>query len=480
MSLSSAISNALSGVTASSRGTEVVSTNIANKSAQGYARRELDLSSRIHAGGGVHVDGVRRTVNAGLLADNRLAQSAASQAGRLAEFHTQVESAIGLPNDSGSLSGLLTAFDSAITSAAARPDNEVRLNGVVETAKTLVGKVNSIANGIQDARVTADKAIADDVTHLNATLQRVADLNRQITVATAQGGDAAALVDARQAAIDEISSIIPLQEIPRENGRIALFTKGGATLLDGSTPAQFGFRHTPGITADMTAANGALSAITLNGKTLGESEMAVLSGGTMAANFDIRDRHAPAYQTQIDAFARDLYDRFATIDPTVPAGQPGLLTDGQATLTQERGFAARISVSNLVDRDMGGQVWRIRAGLGAADGGSVGESSLLQAMGGALSASRAPTSANVSGGPRTMIGFASELASVASSERLRAETTATQKGSQSDALRTALLAQGVDTDTEMEHLLTLERAYAANAKVLQTANDMLDQILRLT
>ena len=33
---------------------------------------------------------------------------------------------------------------------------------------------------------------------------------------------------------------------------------------------------------------------------------------------------------------------------------------------------------------------------------------------------------------------------------------------------------------EMESLLALEHAYSANAKVFQTANDMLDAILRLT
>ena len=45
---------------------------------------------------------------------------------------------------------------------------------------------------------------------------------------------------------------------------------------------------------------------------------------------------------------------------------------------------------------------------------------------------------------------------------------------------TDLLADGVDTDKEMEALLAPEHAYSANAKVFQTANDMLDTILRLT
>lgn len=41
-------------------------------------------------------------------------------------------------------------------------------------------------------------------------------------------------------------------------------------------------------------------------------------------------------------------------------------------------------------------------------------------------------------------------------------------------------ADGVDTDREMENLLNLERAYAANAKVLKAVDDMLLNILGLT
>ncbi|MDN3713035.1 flagellar basal body rod C-terminal domain-containing protein [Paracoccus cavernae] len=43
-----------------------------------------------------------------------------------------------------------------------------------------------------------------------------------------------------------------------------------------------------------------------------------------------------------------------------------------------------------------------------------------------------------------------------------------------------MLAHGVDSDKEMETLLQLERSYAANAKVIQAVNDMLDSILRIS
>lgn len=57
MSMASALNNAVSGLTASSRMAEVVSSNIANAMTEGYARRELSLSSDTlgGTGGGVQI-----------------------------------------------------------------------------------------------------------------------------------------------------------------------------------------------------------------------------------------------------------------------------------------------------------------------------------------------------------------------------------------------------------------------------------------
>ena len=484
MSLSSAMSNALSGLTATTRATEVVSTNIANKSVAGYARRELETSSRAYANGGVKIDGVQRQLNAGLLADNRLAQAASSQSGTVATFHAAIESAFGTADDKASLTSMLTAFDTALTSASARPDSDVRLNAVLDAAGALTTKIQAVAASITEARGTADKTIAKNVGNLNDTLDQVAELNRQITVLTARGEDASPLIDARQAAIDEIATIVPIQEVARENGRVALFTKGGATLLDGTVPARLGFQPANGMASDMSVGNGALSRLSLNGKTLSDGEMSMFAGGTLAANFEIRDNVAPAYQTKIDAFAREVYTRFAdpALDGTLTAGAAGLFTDAQSAFApgNETGLANRIAVNSSVDPAQGGELWRIRAGVNATGPGSSGDATLIRAMGAALTDTRVPSSPATSSTARSMLLFASDLTSGASSLRIRADANALQDQTRAQSLNTALLAQGVDTDTEMEALLSLEKAYAANAKVFQTVNDMLDDILRLT
>lgn len=50
MSIASAFNFAISGLTASSRKAEVVSSNIANAMTEGYARRELSIASQTLGG----------------------------------------------------------------------------------------------------------------------------------------------------------------------------------------------------------------------------------------------------------------------------------------------------------------------------------------------------------------------------------------------------------------------------------------------
>ncbi|WP_313351038.1 flagellar hook-associated protein FlgK [Paracoccus sp. (in: a-proteobacteria)] len=485
MSISSAISNAVSGLTAASRGTEIVSSNIANALTPGYARRELDLSSRLfERGGGVTINGVSRLLTAGLVADNRLAIADLGSSRTAAAFHTVMEKAFGAGTEASSLGQILADFESALASAASRPDSEPRLSAVLDTATALAKKINEISATVQAERTKAEQAIKNDVSRLNTALHQVAKLNTQIVTTSAQGKDASSLIDARQAVIDSVSDILPVKEVPRENGRIALFTPDGAILLDGTEPINIEFSAVTSITAGMSTATGALSVLTINGKPLTGTQQAMLSGGSLGANFAIRDQIAPGYQEQIDAFALDLYDRLSdpTIDPTLSSGNPGLFTDSQGAFdpANETGFASRIAVTSLINPDAGGQLWRIRAGINAFDPGNSGESALLDRLSSAISASRSPASTNLSNAARSLQTLSAELSSVAAMNRIGSEANVLQSSFRQAGLNSALLAEGVDSDKEMENLLALERAYTANAKVFQTANDMLDAILRLT
>ena len=120
MSLSTALNNALSGLTATSRAVDVVSSNVANAMTEGYARREITLASQTMGanGNGVLVVSVSRMVNERALADLRQASANTSNSETQANAWLRVEKAIGYPTESGSLMDRINKLESAFISAA--------------------------------------------------------------------------------------------------------------------------------------------------------------------------------------------------------------------------------------------------------------------------------------------------------------------------------------------------------------------------
>jgi flagellar hook-associated protein 1 len=483
MSITGALSNALSGLTMAGRASELVSTNVANAMTPGYARRELNIGARVLGtqGQGVTVNGVDRIVDRALLSDRRMADAGAGQRQTLARFHTGLEGAIGTPGSAASMTGRVAALESALIEAASRPDSEARLSNVADATRRVAEGFRGVSNHLQATRTGADKDIASDVTLLNRTLAQVAEMNIQIRTATTSGRDTSALLDQRQMLVNKVADIIPIREIAREHDQIALVTSGGAMVLDGR-PAEFGFIGVGVITPDMTLASGALSGLTLNGRPMVlNAPPALLDGGRLAANFAIRDDLATAAQAQLDAVARDLVERLAdpAIDATRAPGAPGLLTDAGAAFDplNEVGLSQRLTMNAAADPAQGGQLWHLRDGLGAALPGPPGNSALLSRLQTALTTTRQPVSGGFDAGPRSFATLTGDLLSSASQARLSADAELSFAQAKSDALTELELQGGVDTDQEMQKLLVIERTYAANAKVVQSVGQLLDLLL---
>lgn len=483
MSISSALNSAMSGLTAAGRASAIVSENIANAMTPGYSRRSLSLSANAETGPGVTVVGVVRHADPGIVADRRSAESGYGAAQTLADFRARFEALIGNSTEPDSMSARLADFESSLITAASMPESKQRLDSVAYSAKDLADNIAAVAEGVRGMRTQADGSIGVQVDRLNEALGEVQQLNTRITSAQSSGGDTASLLDHRQMLVDEINAIVPINEVSRDFGQIALYTNGGAILLDGSA-ATLSFTPANVTTPEMTLENGALSGLEINGVPVrtGGSSSAIV-GGTLAAEFEIRDELAVTAQTDLDSVARDLIERFetASLDPTATTGDPGLFTDNGAAFdaSSETGLAGRLTLNALVDPTQNGESWRLRAGLGASDPGFVGDASLLQAFGDILTQARSPASGSFGTGQLTASGLATSLLSGAA----LASSIADQSLSFASATMTEMhrieLEQGVDTDSELQMLMLIEQAYAANARVIEAADEMMQSLLRL-
>lgn len=482
MSISHSLSNALSGLTAASRMAEVVSSNLSNVLTDGYGRRSVDLSAKSVGGrsAGVQIDAITRNVDKPILAERRIAQATLGKSTVAADAALQLERVIGAPGNAGALPARIDALEAALQSTLGEPSSELRLGLVVDQFNAVARTFNEIQSGIQRLREEADASIANQIGSLNSGLAQVEKLNASIMTIVSSGGDASALVDQRQAAIDRIADIVPIKELPRSNGRVALFTPSGEVLLDGKA-ASYGFDAVGTIVPHMTLAVGMLSGVTRNGVEVGTSDgFGKLSGGTLEASFQLRDATLTEAQSTLDAVARNLLERFSdpAVDPSLVAGGPALFTDGgfEFDPLNTNGLAGRITLNKDVDPAQGGEVFRLRDGVASAVAGPVGETSQLNRWIGALAD---PIALHTGGVGRAISGLASDMAAAVSNSRVDADEQRTFGAARWGALRESELAGGVDSDQEMQLLLRIEQAYAANARVIETIDAMIRRLMEI-
>ena len=231
----------------------------------------------------------------------------------------------------------------------------------------------------------------------------------------------------------------------------------------------------------MTLVSGALSGITLDGVPIDATTgIGRLDGGSLGASFALRDQTLVDAQVTLDGIAADLIARFEdpANDPTLAPGDLGLLTDegGTLDLADIPGLAGRILVNPIVDPTQGGTLTLLRDGLNAAGPGPAGSAVQLDRWIGALSETRSDLPGSSA---RSAAGRMADFTSQIGSTRLQAEETLSFTAARWDTLHEAELASGVDTDLELQTLLRVEQAYAANAKVIQTVDFMMQRLMEL-
>jgi flagellar hook-associated protein 1 FlgK len=88
-----------------------------------------------------------------------------------------------------------------------------------------------------------------------------------------------------------------------------------------------------------------------------------------------------------------------------------------------------------------------------------------------------PATSAFGGTSRRLADLATEVISRQSGALANQETSVSYTQARADSLRGRFLSDGVDTDQEMQKLLEIEQAYAANAKVISTVDQLLQQLM---
>ncbi|MEL6792983.1 MAG: flagellar hook-associated protein FlgK [Pseudomonadota bacterium] len=487
MSLSIALNHALSGLKATSQQAELASTNVSNALTPGYARREVILEEAIAGGqsAGVRVLGIERASAASLDA-KRIADGDAAYASALSEAATRLADQTGEPGAAGALATSASDMINAFALAAETPESRAFLDQAARAAGSYATTVTRIAVEVQVLRNEADASIANQVDSINASLVSIQSLNAEIQTRSLKGEDTSALEDERARLVEVVSSMIPVRVIRRENDVVALYAENGGQLLDGRL-AEITFAPTASFSAGQTIDNGALSGLMVDGRDIPigrDDQGGLYDGGSLAAAFQLRDSILTDAADDLDALAEDAILRVQGLaaDPTLAAGDAGLFTDqGVAYDPADRlGVALRLELNAAVDPAAGGESSRLRDGVAAAATGDTGNAAVLIGLLDAFEASRAAPVGSDLSGARTFAGFAEEASTLyLSRAATRADAAAFETGKATALADAVATEQSVDSDQQLAQLLVVERAFAANARVVNVVDEMLENLLTL-
>ncbi|WP_417839772.1 flagellar hook-associated protein FlgK [Tritonibacter scottomollicae] len=482
MSLSTALNSAMTGITAASRSTSVVSDNLANALTEGYYRRTLNLSSN-GAAGGVSIGSVQRMIDPAIQKSVRLAEATHASNSVTSSFYSQVSDRVGTVNDAYSVAQRLTDMETALIEATSLPDSDARLNDLSMQAEELAMSIRDAADGVATLRNKAEGSINALVNGLETDLENLNEINKKILAAEIRGQDPSGLQDRRDNLIDSINEVIPVQVYQRDNNQTALYTTSGIKLIDGGSVAEFSFNKTSLVTPYMSIGNGQLSGLEIDGRSIDTSIDGKIGGGSLAAQFHVRDVAAVQAQNDLDTMAGDLIERFQdpTVDPTLGATDPGIFTDNAAYYdnTNELGIANRIEINSVIAMSGDAETWRLRDGLNAAAIGNRGDTTILNNYGAALDATNTISSPGLGSGDYSAYSIAANLMTNFTQENTWAEQQLAFSSAIYSDIQARELEQGVDTDSELQTLMMVETVYAANARMIQAIDEMMQELMRL-
>jgi flagellar hook-associated protein 1 FlgK len=318
------------------------------------------------------------------------------------------------------------------------------------------------------------------------------------------GRSTADLEDQRDQAVQALSAVLGVRALRQADGGLLVMSTGGAVLPtdpDRDTLATSGATVAPGA---WHGGAGALPGITLNGADV----TGQLTGGALGEAIRLRDVTLPRFQAEADTAAAQLAYRFdqegltlfsrvgngevpdmsqpytlggqlgfanlMQVDAAV-AGNPALLRDGTRSVSTGSGGVTNFTpnpaggpagftalIDNIVsytfgDKAAAGLAWAPIAATGLGPDGSLSS----------------PFNA-----PSAVQDYVATIVAVHAADRAAATSAKDQAGGLLATLQQRFNTQsGVNVDAEMTAMIRLQQAYAANARVVSSVQQMWDALL---
>lgn len=503
MSLGSVLSIARQAMSVQQNIIQTAGHNISNVETPGFSRQRVDTSAMFPqvfsfgaVGTGVQVDNVRRMRDELLDVTWRKETGGASAAGLRKELLSSIEQVLGEPSDTG-LSAAMDAMWSSWSDLASTPTSAAARAVVVQRAQAVASQLNGFDQRLEDIRNQSALRLTDSVTQINALADQIAQVNTQVVSAEVSGNQAPDLRDQRDRLIDQLASLGDVRVFVDARGSAQVLL-GSTLLVDGSRAQQLRIAA-PLDENDITTglalvSDPARKLLPVGGKV---GEMVNVLNGSLRDTQDRLDALATTLARAVNAVhavgvdatgqagvpifvdkGNNAFD--ATGDPfLLPRPNPGTVTArtigvNTAILGNNQRLAASSGADRPADNDVALAMAALRSNArvtvaNATPAATVEVRHLLRGQ-----AAASPTTGITLGEHYRAAASAlgTQVRDAISDTQVR-ETLARQV----DARRAS--ASGVNMDEELTNLMRAQQAYAAAAKVVSAADEMMKVLTQM-
>ncbi len=294
----------LSGLNLARRAIEVIGTNIANASTDGYHRqtvqaKPVDYGSGPNASmGGVAIAGITQSVD--VMLENEILRQRPASGQLTQELQTlqTIEQSLGTLDSQG-LSNSLTSLFSGLRQLAGQPDSAAYQEQAASALDQVAGQFRDLGQFLDDLKSQFRLEAQNQVEKVNGLSQQIADLNKQIQSAENRGEGANVLKDQRDKALSDLGDLVDVQADSQGDTGMTNVSAWGIPLVTGGQVTQIETGQ---------GADGTLG-VTIKGVDFLHDVRGGQIGGLLSLHNDLVD----GIQGQLDTLAKQIVDKLNEI-----------------------------------------------------------------------------------------------------------------------------------------------------------------------
>lgn len=477
--------SSVQGLLTAQRAVDVASHNLSNSETEGYSRQRAEQSANTpmgfnpygQIGTGVKIDAINRIRDTLLDRQVRDQMSPLGESEARAEALGQIEEMLGEPGEAALTTNLAKYYD-AWQKLSAAPENYSLRITLREAATNLANTFNRLFNDLQGIRQDLYDRINTKIDDINAKVQQIAELNREITASHTAGQNPNDLKDQQDLLVEQLSKMVDIQALVSPSS-------GATNVYVGGTPLVV---ETDAFKLAPAAINPLSDAAVVN--FVGTGQPIPIRSGELQGMLDVRNVVlgvlAPTTAGQPNGLIFQLNTMAAQlIADTNALHQQGFGLDGSTTLdffngTDAATIAVNQNITNLANGlDLIAAAANDPGGLAGGPGDNGMALQIIQRRN-ALTLGGDPVAVPAIPPKESFESFwKRELTNVAVLGQSANRNTETRTTLVDSIRERRDQVSAVSSDEEMANVIRFQKAYAASAKMISTIDEMLDLLINM-